>query len=105
MLNHVVEHAVVPALGHAQQLFLVAIAVNRFTAFTFPLKHATIWRTRTVVIVTASLTAMSAILGAAWPVFFAILRAVNCPVTNSADIEIYCYVSSYWMSAQVRCFA
>ncbi|KAH7710135.1 hypothetical protein AAVH_22578 [Aphelenchoides avenae] len=51
-INKIAEHAVEPALGHAQQLFLTAIAVNRFTAFAFPLKHASMWRTRTVVVVT-----------------------------------------------------
>ncbi|KAH7718436.1 hypothetical protein AAVH_14118 [Aphelenchoides avenae] len=77
-LNQIVMHAVVPALGHAQPLFLTAIALNRFTAFVFPLKYVSIWRTRTVVVVTISLAAAAIFMGSASLATLAIYQAVKC---------------------------
>jgi len=94
-MSQMTMHLVVPGLGHAQPLFLTAIAVNRFTAFAFPLKHASMWRTRTVIVAIISLTVMSVLLGSVWPVAVAIRQAVMClRAIKKQHWETKCYASS-----------
>ncbi|KAH7700246.1 hypothetical protein AAVH_32636, partial [Aphelenchoides avenae] len=77
-LNMITEHVIVSILRHAQPLFLTATAFNRFTAFAFPLKHASMWRIRTVVVATTSLAVASVLLGATLPIVCAIHDAMKC---------------------------
>ncbi|KAH7716074.1 hypothetical protein AAVH_16533 [Aphelenchoides avenae] len=91
-LNMIAEHVIVSILRHAQPLFLTAIAVNRFTAFAFPLKHASMWRTRTVVVAMISLAVMAIFLGAALTVICAIRDAVQCwGLTARERAKLFCW--------------
>lgn len=100
-MNKIVLYVAVPILGHAQLLFLTAIAANRFTAFAFPLKHAAIWRTRTVVVTIILLTVMSIFLGAAYPVAVAIHQSFVCSWPKNQDWEFLCQYD-IWAFEQVR---
>lgn len=101
IMSQITEYAIVPTLGHAQPIFLTAIAVNRFTAFAFPLRHASMWGTRTVVVVTISLIATSVILGSAYPATLAIYQAVACSrATRKQRVELNC--DGPWAFGSVR---
>lgn len=98
---------------HAQSLLQTAIALTRFTAICLPLKHASMWRPRAIIVAIALVIAMSALLGAASTLFFGIRNAIECP-TNEAKLEMsfeeydqlyedhgYC-IFMYWQEFNVR---
>lgn len=77
-VNGVVLHIIVPVFAHAQSLFLTAVAVNRFTALCFPLKHAALWSSRRVALSVSTLTAVDVLLGAGLPIVTLVRQHVTC---------------------------
>lgn len=100
IVTNVVLIFFIPVFVYAQPLFLTAIAVNRFTAFSFPLKHAFIWRVRTVVVVTIALAATAVVLGVGCPGVTALIQLVKCSRASKKEREeLYC--DEYWVFALV----
>lgn len=99
-INGVVLHIIVPVFAHAQSLFLTAVAVNRFSALCFPLKHAIFWSSRRVAVVVITLTVMAVLLGAGLPVVTLIRQYVVCSAANEKESEaLSCYRT--WALTQV----
>lgn len=100
-LNDVTLRFIIPIFIHAQPLFLTAIAVNRLTAICFPLKHAAIWRARTVAIVVLALAMTALFLGAGVSVIAFVRQVVVCSsATAKRREDLNC--GAWWVFYQVR---
>lgn len=76
-----VTNILLPVGAACQPLLLLAIAVNRLTAFAFPLTNADLWRPRRIVAVLVAVALTSTLMGTSGPLWLA-FRRWGCPAVT-----------------------
>lgn len=95
---HVLRHSFLIAIVYQPIVHLI-IALNRLTAFAFPLRHSTIWSRRAVTVSTLGLTVFAMLFVGTPPVYIKVLFALDPTAGNSPNADMS------WDDKAVRFYA